>query len=206
MNRQRAAGICWKAAGGSDKPPTKQQLEQARECASGDAAAVTKSALATLRTLRPFADSLPGSPLYMAKKRQDALSWIASGVGTPFGIFLTLGTGAPFWAELFSMMGLDPATLTRGERERLLRENPLVAVQHFHDRLDAFRRHILNGRAKPFGDIVESLERDDATQLPALPHPAGHTPAGLQVAAGPPGSCTLGAVRGARDAPGVRRR
>lgn len=164
LYRRRAAGICWKAAGGSDAKPTKAQLQLVRRIAAGDHNAITAEALRILHSLEPYCNSLPGSPPYMQAKRKDLLCWIASQQGLPFSLFVTLGNGLPFWPQPFQMLGADHTSMNRNEREALLRANPLTGVTHFRDRIRAFKRHVLNGRSKPIGVVKELFERLDNIQ------------------------------------------
>lgn len=85
--------------------------------------------------------------------------------------FLTLSPADRYWPEIF--MAIDSTLteesvkkLTVQERNRMLIDNPLIVATIFYERWISFRKHILNGRRKPLGKIVDHFLRYHCVTIP----------------------------------------
>ena len=91
----------------------------------------------------------------------NSASQFACEIGTPTW-FLTLSAAdcSDCWPELFRCLSNEwNKPLDGNSHWKLLRENPFMVTKHFHRRWKAFFTHILNGKSKPLGEIVDYFVR-----------------------------------------------
>ena len=99
--------------------------------------------------LLPYSDHLRSSAPFWKKQRIE-LNAMVTELGQPMW-FLTLRAADTLWPQLFRLLDADcdENTVTRmtpTRRQELLNEHPIV---------DLFWQHILNGKYKPLGRIVD---------------------------------------------------
>jgi hypothetical protein len=117
--------------------------------------------------LTPYSDSLPGTPPFIRRIRQQLLAAVGSGVyPAQYKCFLTYAANDLYWPEVYRMIlrGDETEHLSLAERRQLLAANPVLAAQHYFDRQRALEEHILRGAALPLGRITEYRRRNDQNQ------------------------------------------
>ena len=145
------------------------------------------NAMKLLNRLKTFIHALPGTAAYMLNERSNLLSLASSTeLGHPT-LFFTL-SAPDLWPQhmrLFtSLSEYAPVEKPkfRSEEERalfhsftasqineMIKDNPVFPVIHFHDRLQALWKNILDGLTKPFGKIIGYFKRIEFQQR-GTPH------------------------------------
>jgi hypothetical protein len=123
-----------------------------------------------LTYVAPFASSIPGSQVYMQQERNKMRSFVNSPLTCTDAHWRWFFTAAQ--SDLFNpiiydnLIAASPAVnysnvrniaadaLTKEERVRMIRQNPVIPVRMWNLQQDAFFVHIINGSAKPLGGEV----------------------------------------------------
>lgn len=108
---------------------------------------------------------MQGTIPHIAKERAALLAAIGTG-GARFDIFFTMASADLYHPELFIMINPalsrdDVMKLPMAERRRMVAENPMLAALHYEARSTATFNHLLNGRRKPLGTIIDRRRRFD---------------------------------------------
>lgn len=130
-----------------------------------------------LGKLRPYFAHMPGSVFFFqnAKKRLNAV--LREGHNLPVSVptwFVTFSPADTFWPELYravfpNLSSNDIHLLSSSVRARVLGSYPEYAAQLFYQRWQLFFKHVLNGRSKPLGTIVDFFFRIEF-QMRGSPH------------------------------------
>ena len=121
-----------------------------------------------LTYVAPFAKSIPGSQIYMQQERNKMRSFVNSPLtctGAHWRWFFTAAQSDMYNPIIYdnlvapSVNYSDSRTgradsLTKDERVRMVRQNPVIPVRLWNLQQDAFFEHIINGSAKPLGGEV----------------------------------------------------
>ena len=155
---------------------------------------------ALMRRLQPFANALPGTPLYFQQCRNRLLAMISSPatttmMGAQWRWFYTMAQPDLYLAEIYDnaitsamydtgiplvTLGLNASiderrkavnALTYRQRGDILRRHPAISARIFALMQDAIHKHILCGKDQPFGEITDYFAREEE-QARGCPH--GH--------------------------------
>ena len=109
-----------------------------------------------------FMKNVRGTPAYWQGQLFDTLAMLRT-FGTPT-FFLTLSAAEFLWPQFIMAIGRrngikysedDVCNMTWNEKAKLLRGNPVVTVQMFQHRLDAFFQDFIMSKANPLGKVKE---------------------------------------------------
>ena len=101
----------------------------------------------------------------MQEARRDLFAMLGSStlpVNIP-SFFHTLSSGDLCWPHLYHMIDSSlvdtnmkwTREVSPQERAALLAQNPVLAVKHFYERFHLYVKHIVKGKSKPFGNVVD---------------------------------------------------
>jgi hypothetical protein len=110
-----------------------------------------------LRTLEPYSNSMPGTAAHIKNERNKLFSMISSPVLTRATVF---GTNSPcdlYNPEFFALVvpGQKHVEFSLKQRQKLLRDNPAIAVRVMEARVNAIFDYIYKGKAEPFGKVLD---------------------------------------------------
>ena len=131
-----------------------------------------------LTYVAPFANSIPGSQVYMQQERNKMRSLVNSPLtctDAHWRWFFTASQSDLFNPIIFDNLVAASSTvnysnsrnvaadaLTKDERVHMVRQNPVIPVRLWSLQQDAFFAHIINGAAKPLGgEVVDWADKNE---------------------------------------------
>lgn len=116
-----------------------------------------------------FMRQIRGTPAYWRNELLNLLAKIYT-LGPPTW-FITLSAADLHWPELFKTLSPNAEfqNLSKNEKWKMMRENPILVAKHFNRRKNAFLKHILKGKSKPLGEISDYFMRIEF-QMRGSPH------------------------------------
>lgn len=119
-----------------------------------------------LRQLKPYFKTIRGSGLYWSNVRSELFAMLGSEAMPERWptFFFTFSAADTIWPDFFRacnpMLSIEEASnLPSDERNRYLNQYPDMAVRHFYRRFIAFMTHIILGKSKPIGHVVDYFWR-----------------------------------------------
>lgn len=137
--------------------------------------------------LRPYCKAVPGTPMYIEQMRHNILAMVSNPLVRDYGVITWFNTLAPidthgpilYTQYIRSSRGIslnaaaDAAMLlSLDERQIILRKYPALASRIFVLKNEAFFECIINGNAKPFGNVKDFFRRTEF-QRGGSPHVHG---------------------------------
>ena len=115
---------------------------------------------ATEDRLRPFAKQLKGTTMDLSERRKDIMAWI---MWRHPHLFHTLSSGDQCWSQLYHMIDATLVDenmewlreISLEDRTKLLAANPVLAIRHFMDRFRLYLKHVVYGRTRPMGRVLD---------------------------------------------------
>lgn len=120
---------------------------------------------------------MPGSIFYFRTTQMKLNTMLRQGHHLPILVptwFATFSPADTYWPELFKVilphLSVEQIKLlTPGVRSQILADHPQFAAQVFWFRWQSFWKHILNGKSKPLGHIIDFFVRVEF-QMRGSPH------------------------------------
>jgi hypothetical protein len=113
-----------------------------------------------LKTITSHGKNLKTSFMYIKNERRKLLARLTSPQMSEPVWFLTLSSADLYWPELwkaiFPVMTMEECkSLPYEERQRALRDNPVLACRMFRSRINNILKYILKGDSHPVGYLVD---------------------------------------------------
>jgi hypothetical protein len=108
--------------------------------------------------LTPCFNELTGSSMYWKSRRKELLSMINSITlkSKKPTLFFTLSAADSFWPELFELLDIRKhEELSYSERNKLLNDNPDLAIMLFRKRFEALLHVLTTCNSSPFGSVTD---------------------------------------------------
>lgn len=144
-----------------------------------NSASTDASKMARIRQLltyvAPFSSSIPGSQIYMEQEKSKMKSFVNSPINCAKGHWRWFFTSAQtdlhnpliFDNLVAPMVGYCHGSqrqdmsdgLPKDKRAAMIRQNPVMPVRLWTLQQDAFFQHVINGSARPLGEVVDFIEK-----------------------------------------------